>query len=69
MTLNQPYKTIIIDDEAPARLRIKNLAGEFQDVIEIVDEAENGVQAVEQINRLKPDLDFSGYPNAGNGRT
>ncbi|MBN2635964.1 MAG: response regulator transcription factor [Prolixibacteraceae bacterium] len=58
MTLNQPYKTIIVDDEAPARLRIKNLAGDFNDVIEIVDEAENGLQAVEQINRLKPDLVF-----------
>lgn len=58
MTLNQPYKTIIIDDEAPARLRLKNLAGGFQDVIEIIDEADDGIQAVEKINHLKPDLVF-----------
>jgi two-component system, LytTR family, response regulator len=58
MTFNQPYKTIIVDDEAPARLRIKNLAGGFQNVIEIIDEAEDGIQAVEKINRLKPDLVF-----------
>ena len=58
MTLNRPYKTIIIDDEEPARLHIKKLAADFSDILQIQGEAENGLQAVEMINRLKPDLIF-----------
>ena len=58
MTINRPYKTIIIDDEEPARLHIKKLASDFSDILQIEAEAENGEQAIEMIDRLKPDLIF-----------
>ncbi|NQU88498.1 MAG: response regulator transcription factor [Mariniphaga sp.] len=58
MSLNQSYKTVIIDDELPARLRLKQLASEYPGIFEIVGEAENGEQAVEIITRLKPGLIF-----------
>ena len=50
-------KTLLIDDEQPARERLKQLLASHPDV-EIVGEAEDGVQAVEQISELTPDLVF-----------
>jgi two-component system, LytTR family, response regulator len=51
------YKTIIVEDEELTRKGLKNKLEQF-DEIEIIDEAENGIEAVEKINRLKPDLIF-----------
>jgi DNA-binding LytR/AlgR family response regulator len=48
-------RVVIADDERPARLFLKNLLQEFDDV-EIVGEAENGVEAIEMIKEKKPDL-------------
>lgn len=53
-----PYKTIIIDDEPLARTRLQTLIGEYPDKFEIIAEAENGEDAVEKINQLKPDFIF-----------
>jgi two-component system LytT family response regulator len=46
---------IIVDDEQPARERLRELLGEFQEV-QIVGEADSGEQAIERINQLTPDL-------------
>lgn len=48
-------RIVIADDERPARMFLKNVLQEFDDV-EIVGEAENGAEAVEIIKQAKPDL-------------
>lgn len=52
------FTSIIIDDEAPARSRLRRLLKEHDRVIEIIDEAENGFEALEKIERLKPQVIF-----------
>ncbi|WP_308990576.1 LytTR family DNA-binding domain-containing protein [Mariniflexile litorale] len=52
------YSTIIIDDEPPARMRLKKLLGNFSENIHIIGEAQTGVEARDMINTLKPDLIF-----------
>ena len=51
----EPMRTLIVDDEAPARERLKRLLADMAGV-EIIGEAEDGVQAVELIERQHPDL-------------
>ncbi|MFO7810496.1 MAG: LytTR family DNA-binding domain-containing protein [Candidatus Delongbacteria bacterium] len=51
------YRTMIIEDEELTRLGLKNKLEKFAE-IEIVDMAENGIEAVEKINSIKPDLIF-----------
>ena len=48
-------RTLIVDDEAPARERLKRLLADVKGV-ELVGEAEDGIQAVEAIEKEKPDL-------------
>ena len=48
-------RTLIADDEAPARARLRLLLAAHGD-IEIAGEAETGVQAMELAGSLKPDL-------------
>jgi two-component system, LytTR family, response regulator len=48
-------RTLVIDDEQPARERLKQLLGAHADV-EVVGEADDGVQAAEKIAELSPDL-------------
>ena len=50
-----PIRVLIVDDEAPARERLKRLLADIEGV-ELIGEAEGGVQAVEMIERKKPDL-------------
>lgn len=52
-----PIKTLIVDDEEPARDRLKNLLQPHRD-IEVTGEAGDGVEALERISELKPDLIF-----------
>jgi|SRR5579863_5115227 len=51
-------KAIIVDDESPARLMIRNLAGNHNDVITVIAEAKSGKQAIRQINDMMPDVIF-----------
>jgi len=50
-----PLRTLIVDDEAPARERLKRLLADIEG-IELIGEAEGGIQAVEMIERERPDL-------------
>ncbi|KFC60941.1 hypothetical protein FEM08_03310 [Flavobacterium gilvum] len=53
-----PYTTLIIDDEPPARARLRQLLENFSETFRVVDEAKNGIEAVEKINQLQPDVIF-----------
>jgi DNA-binding LytR/AlgR family response regulator len=48
-------RVVIADDERPARHFLKSLLTDFENV-EIVGEAENGAEAIEMIERERPDL-------------
>src|SRR6187401_1338633 len=48
-------RTIVADDERPAREFLKSLLGEFAEV-ELVGEASSGLETVELIKTLRPDL-------------
>ena len=50
-------RVLIVDDEAPARGRLRQLLSERPDVA-IVGEAEDGVEAIERIQELAPDVVF-----------
>lgn len=50
-----PLRTLIVDDESPARERLKRLLADIEGV-ELTGEAESGVQAVEVIEQERPDL-------------
>lgn len=50
-------RTIIIEDEEPARLLVKNFLSDFCE-IEIVDEFADGFSGLKAINELQPDLVF-----------
>lgn len=58
MNTDQAYKTIIVDDEPLARLRLQKLISEYPGTFEIIGEAENGEEAIAKINKLKPGLIF-----------
>lgn len=52
------WKTVIIEDEEPARRRLKRLLDGYTDMIEVVAEAVNGEDGIEKITQFKPDLIF-----------
>lgn len=52
------YRTLIADDEQPARDRLKRLLAGHASQIEVIGEAENGSQCIAMIDMLKPDLLF-----------
>ena len=53
MTSNM--RILIVNDEKQARLRLRRMLEEWSDV-EVAGEAQNGLEAVEMIEYLKPDL-------------
>jgi two-component system LytT family response regulator len=52
------FKAIVIDDEPAARRLMKNLLEEYKDVVEIIAEASDGREAIQKIEKLRPDLIF-----------
>lgn len=56
--MNKLYKTIIIDDEPPARMRLLKLLESFPETFHVIGVAEGGADAKEKIEALKPDLIF-----------
>ncbi|MEP7119132.1 MAG: response regulator, partial [Acidobacteriota bacterium] len=50
-------RALLVDDEAPARTRLRQLLMERPGV-EVVGEAEDGVEAIERIQELAPDVVF-----------
>ena len=52
------FRTLIIEDEEPARLRLTKLLQNYPDKIEIIGFAKNGENGLEKINELNPDLIF-----------
>ncbi|HAS43124.1 MAG TPA: DNA-binding response regulator [Microscillaceae bacterium] len=50
-------KVIIVDDEAPARSLIKEFLQDYEELV-LLQECNNGVDAVKAINSFKPDLVF-----------
>lgn len=55
--MSNRISAIIADDEAPARNKMKRLLEEFPE-IEVVAEAENGLDALDAIAKHKPDVVF-----------
>lgn len=52
------FKTLIVDDEPLARMRMRRLLEPYSDLVTIVGEASTGNEAVAQIRALHPDLVF-----------
>ncbi len=50
-------RSLIVDDEEPARARLRRMLGAHS-AIGVVGEARDGLEAVQQIEKLKPDLLF-----------
>lgn len=50
-----PIRTLLVDDEQPARDRLRQLLA-AESEIEVVGEAEDGVQAIERVAELNPEL-------------
>jgi two-component system LytT family response regulator len=56
--MSQLFKAMVIDDEPAARRLMKNLLQEYKDVVEVIAEANSGKEAIQKIEKLKPDLIF-----------
>src|SRR5271156_5337836 len=52
-----PMRTLIIDDEPPARRYLRELLGGEKDVV-VAGEAASGVEGVDLIQKLSPDIAF-----------
>src|SRR5687767_926404 len=50
-------KVLIVDDEAPARAKVRRYLADYDDV-DVIGEADNGTEAAERIVELRPDLVF-----------
>jgi two-component system LytT family response regulator len=50
-------RSLIVDDEESARSRLRRLLGAHPEIL-VVDEARDGIEAVEKIEKLQPDLLF-----------
>src|SRR5258707_15350640 len=50
-------RSLLIDDEPNARMRLRRLLKD-EERVEVIGEAKDGLEAVTEIERLKPDLVF-----------
>lgn len=53
-----PLRLLIVDDEEPARLRLRRLLEKHAELVEVVGEAQDGKSGLEQCQALKPDVAF-----------
>jgi len=53
----KPLRTLLVDDEPNARTRLRRLL-QNEERVEIIGEASDGLEAVAEIERLRPDLIF-----------
>ena len=51
-------RTMIVDDEPLARVRMRSLLEKYSEDLEIIDEAGSGAHAISKINELTPDVVF-----------
>ncbi len=51
-------KAVIVDDEALARERLQRMLAAFSDRVEVLAGAADGIEALELLNRLQPDVVF-----------
>jgi len=51
-------KSLIIDDEPPARARLSRMIAAHSPVVGVIGEARDGLEALEKISGLRPDLIF-----------
>jgi two-component system, LytTR family, response regulator len=51
-------RSLVIDDEPSARARIIRLLAAHSSIVKVIGEARDGLEAVEQITSLRPDLIF-----------
>lgn len=56
--IQEPFKTVLIDDEPPAIQRLLELTAHFPSVFEVVGFASGANEAIQLINDRKPDLIF-----------
>ncbi|GAA3642442.1 LytR/AlgR family response regulator transcription factor [Flavivirga jejuensis] len=56
--MTNQYKTLIIDDEPPARERLLKMLAHFPETFQVLDVAKNGTEAKQKIEILRPDLIF-----------
>lgn len=58
-SVNTPLRVLVVDDEAPARMRLRDLLGDIAGElpVEIVGEAADGVEALENLARLAGGVD------------
>jgi len=56
--MSKLFKAIVVDDEPAARRLMKNLLHEYAHIVQVIDEAGNGRDALRKIGELKPDLVF-----------
>ncbi|MCS6787027.1 MAG: LytTR family DNA-binding domain-containing protein [Thiobacillaceae bacterium] len=54
--MGRALKVLVVDDEAPARRRLRDLLAETPCPIEVVGEAADGLQALAEVHVLRPDL-------------
>jgi two-component system LytT family response regulator len=52
------FRTILVEDERPAMNRLERMLNSINESIEIIDKAYSGSEAVDKINKYKPDLIF-----------
>ena len=55
--MSEPVRVLVVDDEPLARMRIEDVLAGIEGA-QVVGTAANGIEAVEQIRALKPDLVF-----------
>lgn len=55
--VHAPFTALVVDDEPPARRRLRRLLGEREDVV-VVGEAEDGTRAAASLRADPPDLVF-----------